>query len=200
MVFVQKAAPDFKATAFVKGDYRQLALSDFKGRWAVLFFYPGDFTFVCPTELTDLATRYEELQSLGVEVLAISTDSHHVHRAWQEAELSKMVDGGLPFPMLADPDGRIGSLFGVYDQEAGVDVRGTFIVDPDGVIQAIEVVAPSVGRNSDELIRQIMAFQHTRETGEVTPCHWLPGQATLKPGADLVGKVWEVWKPEANRR
>ncbi len=200
MVFVQKAAPDFQATALVGGDYKKLALSHFKGRWVVLFFYPGDFTFVCPTELTDLATRYQELRSLGVEVLAISTDSHHVHRAWQEAELSKMVDGGLPFPMLADPDGVIGSLYGVYDQEAGVDVRGSFIVDPDGVLQAIEVVAPSVGRNSDELIRQIMAFQHTRDTGEVAPCHWLPGQATLKPGADLVGKVWEVWKPEASRR
>ncbi len=197
MVFVEKPAPDFQATAFAEGGYKELRLSDYRGRWVVLFFYPGDYTFVCPTELTDLATHHEELRSLGVELLAISTDSHHVHRAWQEAELSRMVPGGLPFPMLADAHGRIGSLYGVHNEEAGVDLRGSFIVDPDGVLQAMEIVAPAVGRSSSELIRRIMAFQHARETGEVTPCGWTPGQATLKPGAALVGKVWEVWQPQS---
>jgi len=196
MAAVQRPAPDFQANAFANGVYKKIGLSDYRGRWVVLFFYPGDYTFVCPTELTELATRYQELRALDVEILAISTDSHHVHRAWQEAELSKMVPGGLPFPMLADPQGRIGSLYGVYDEEAGVDLRGSFIIDPDGVLQAAEIVAPAVGRSSSELIRRIMAFQHARETGEVLPCDWTPGQATLKPGAELVGRVWEVWKPQ----
>lgn len=196
MAAVQRPAPEFQANAFADGAYKKIGLADYRGRWVVLFFYPGDYTFVCPTELTELAARYQELRALDVEVLAISTDSHHVHRAWQEAELSKMVPGGLPFPMLADPQGRIGSLYGVYDEEAGVDLRGSFIIDPDGVLQAVEIVAPAVGRSSSELIRRIMAFQHARETGEVLPCDWTPGQATLKPGAELVGRVWEVWKPQ----
>lgn len=195
MVFVQHAAPDFEAIAFIRGDYRNVRLSDYRGRWVVLFFYPGDFTFVCPTELTDLATSYGELNSLGVEVLAVSTDSHHVHRAWHELKLSRMVNGGIAFPMISDPSGKIGARYGVYDENAGVDVRGRFIIDPEGNVQSIEVVPPAVGRNTEELIRQIKALQLTRETGQATPSCWIPGQPTLKPGPDLVGKVWEVWKP-----
>lgn len=106
-----------------------------------------------------------------------------------------MVEGGIPFPMLSDSGGRIGTVYGVYDEAAGVDVRGRFLIDPDGVIQAIEVLTPPVGRNPDELIRQIRAYQHTRATGEVMPSGWEPGKPTLKPGPDLVGKVWTVWKP-----
>jgi alkyl hydroperoxide reductase subunit AhpC len=106
-----------------------------------------------------------------------------------------MVEGGIPFPMLSDSGGRIGTVYGVYDEAAGVDVRGRFLIDPDGVIQALEVLTPPVGRNPDELIRQIRAFQHTRATGEVMPSGWEPGKPTLKPGPDLVGKVWTVWKP-----
>ncbi len=132
---------------------------------------------------------------LGVEVLSMSTDSRFTHKIWNEVELSKMVKGGIPFPMLSDQGGRIGTVYGVYDEAAGVDIRGRFIIDPDGVIQAIEVLTPPVGRNPDELIRQIQAFQHVRATGEATPSGWQPGQPTLKPGPDLVGKVWEVWKP-----
>lgn len=107
-----------------------------------------------------------------------------------------MVPGGVPFPMLTDSGGRIGSVYGVYDEEAGVDIRGRFIIDPDGIIQAIEMLTPPVGRNVSELIRQIKAFQHVRETGEVTPSGWQPGKPTLKPGPALAGKVWEIWKPE----
>ena len=130
-----------------------------------------------------------------MEVLAISTDSRFSHKIWQEQELSKMVSGGLPFPMLSDAGGRIGAIYGVYDEAAGVDIRGRFIIDPDFVIRAMEVLTPEVGRNPDELIRQIKAFQHVRATGEVTPSGWQPGQVTLTPGPELVGHVCEVWKP-----
>ena len=133
---------------------------------------------------------------MGVEVLSVSTDSRFTHKVWQEEELSKMVERGVPFPMLSDQGGRIGTVYGVYDEEAGVDIRGRFIIDPDGVIQAMEVLTPEVGRNVSELIRQIKAYQHVKATGEVTPSGWQPGKPTLKPGPALVGKVWEVWKPE----
>ena len=137
------------------------------------------------------------MKALGVEVLSMSVDSVFVHKIWQEEELSKMVEGGVPYPMLSDQGGKIGTVYGVYDEAAGVNVRGRFLIDPDGVIQAMEVLTPPVGRNSAELIRQVKAFQHVRETGEATPSGWTPGKTTLKPGPDLVGKVWKVWKPEA---
>ncbi len=127
----------------------------------------------------------------------MSTDSRFIHKIWQQEELSKMLSGGFPFPMLSDGGGRIGSVYGVYDDEAGVDIRGRFLIDPDFVIQAMEVMTPPVGRNVEELIRQVKAFQHVRETGEVTPAGWVPGKPTLKPNPQLVGKVWEVWKPES---
>jgi peroxiredoxin (alkyl hydroperoxide reductase subunit C) len=130
-----------------------------------------------------------------VEVLSVSTDSRFVHKIWQEQELAKMVDGGVPFPMLSDGGGKIGTVYGVYDEAAGVDIRGRFIIDPDFVIQAMEVLTPEVGRNTAELIRQVKAYQLVRETGQVTPSGWEPGEVTLTPGPDLVGKVWEVWKP-----
>jgi len=145
--------------------------------------------------LAAVAARYGEFKALGVEVLAMSTDSRFVHKIWQEQELSKMVEGGVPFPMLSDGGGKIGTVYGVYDEAAGVDIRGRFIIDPDFVIRAMEVLTPEVGRSPDELIRQIKAFQHSRNTGEVMPSGWQPGQVTLQPGPALVGKVWEVWKP-----
>lgn len=131
-------------------------------------------------------------------MLSVSVDSHFVHKVWQEHELSKMVKGGVPFPMVSDAGGKIGQIYGVYDENAGLNVRGRFIIDPDGVIQAMEVVTPPVGRNVSELVRQVQAFQHVRKTkgAEATPSGWQPGKPTLKPGPDLVGKVWEVWKPE----
>ena len=133
---------------------------------------------------------------MGVEIFALSTDSRFSHKIWQEEELSKMVENGVPFPLLSDSGGRVGSVYGVYDGEAGVDIRGRFLIDPDGVIQAAEIMTPSVGRNIVELIRQVKAFQHVRATGEVMPAGWTPGKPTLTPGPDLVGRVWEVWKPE----
>jgi peroxiredoxin (alkyl hydroperoxide reductase subunit C) len=193
-VRVEKAAPDFTVKAYHAGGYRDASLSDYRGRWVVLFFYPGDYTFVCPTELVDMAKRQRELREMDVEVLAISTDSHHVHRAWQEAELSRMVDGGLPFPMLSDAGGRVGQAYGVYAEEDGVDIRGTFIVDPDGTLRSAEINAPALGRSADELLRKLSALRHARATGEVMPACWTPGQKTLTAGPELVGRVWEVWQ------
>ncbi len=140
---------------------------------------------------------YPKLKELGVEVLSMSTDSRFTHKIWNETELSKMVEGGIPYPMLSDQGGRIGTAYGVYDEAAGVDIRGRFIIDPDGVIQAMEVLTPTVGRNPNELLRQVQAYQHVRSTNgaEVTPSGWTPGETTLKVGPDLVGRVWEVWKP-----
>jgi len=138
---------------------------------------------------------YPDLQKLGVTVLAMSTDSRFTHKVWQEEELGKMVKGGVPSPMLSDAGGRIGSVYGVYDEAAGVDIRGRFIIDPDFTIRAMEVLTPEVGRNPHELVRQIKAFQHVVSTGEVTPSGWEPGGVTLTPGPALVGKVWEKWKP-----
>ncbi len=142
-----------------------------------------------------VAALYKEFQKIGVEVLAMSTDSRFVHKIWQEQELSKMVEGGVPFPMLSDAGGRIGKVYGVHDEAAGVDIRGRFIIDPEFVIRAMEVITPEVGRNPAELMRQVKAFQHVMETGEVTPSGWQPGEKTLQPGPDLVGRVWEKWKP-----
>ena len=142
-----------------------------------------------------VASKYSVFQELDTEILSVSVDSHFVHKMWQDNELSKMVDGGVPFPMLSDGSGNIGKIYGVYDEQAGVEMRGRFIIDPDGIIRAIEIVTPPVGRNVMELIRQVQAFQHVRKTNgtEATPTGWQPGKPTLKPGPDLVGKVWEVW-------
>jgi peroxiredoxin (alkyl hydroperoxide reductase subunit C) len=146
--------------------------------------------------LTAVAANYKELKKLGVEVFSMSVDSVFSHKIWQEEELSKMIEGGVLYPMLSDAGGKVGKLYGVYDEDAGVNIRGRFIIDPDGIIQAMEVLTPPVGRNVAELIRQIQAYQHVRETGEVMPSGWQPGKPTLKPGPDLAGKVWKVWKPE----
>lgn len=142
-----------------------------------------------------VAARYRDFQALDTVVLAASTDSRFVHKIWQEQELTRMLDGGVPFPMLSDAGGRIGDVYGIYDAAAGVDIRGRFLIDPDFVVRAMEVLTPEVGRNPDELIRQVKAFQHVRATGEVTPSGWQPGQTTLTPGPELAGNVWKVWKP-----
>lgn len=128
----------------------------------------------------------------------MSVDSQFVHKMWNDHELSRMVDGGIPWKMASDGAGNVGKFYGVYDEDAGVELRGRFIIDPDGVIQAVEIMTPPVGRNIDETIRQIQAFQKVRESGgkEAMPAEWQPGKPTLKPGPDLVGKVWEVWKPD----
>jgi len=147
--------------------------------------------------LSAVADQFDRFQKLGVEIISVSVDSQFVHKVWDEEELQKMVDGGIPFPMASDGSGEIGKVYGVYDEAAGVDIRGRFIIDPDGIIQAMEVLTPAVGRNLEETFRQVQAFQLVRESNgsEATPSGWTPGKTTLKPGPDLVGKVWKVWKP-----
>jgi len=144
-----------------------------------------------------VADKYPVLQDLGVEVVSVSVDSIFVHKMWNDKELSKMVEGGVPFHMASDGGGNVGRIYGVYDENLGVELRGRFIIDPDGVIQAMEVLTPPVGRKFAETVRQIQAFQHVRVTNgtEATPAGWEPGKLTLKPGPTLVGKVWEVWNP-----
>ncbi len=145
-----------------------------------------------------MAERYSEFQKLGVEVLSMSVDSMFVHKMWNDNEISKMVKGGVPYPMLSDSGGKIGTIYGIYDDEAGVETRGRFIIDPDGNVQGYEVLTPPVGRNVMESIRQIQAFQLVRESKgtKAVPSGWKPGKKVLKPGPDLVGNVWKVWKTD----
>jgi peroxiredoxin (alkyl hydroperoxide reductase subunit C) len=145
-----------------------------------------------------VAEKHSEFQGLNVQVLSMSVDSVFVHKMWNDNELSKMVEGGIPFPMLSDAGGKVGKVYGIYDEDGGVETRGRFIIDPDGIVQGYEVLTPPVGRNVSESIRQIQAFQLVRESkgSEATPSGWKPGKMTLKPGPDLVGKVWEVWKTD----
>ena len=195
MIRVGKPAPSFTAPAFYGGQFINVNLDDYKGKWVLLCFYPGDFTFVWATEVSAVAEKNEELKALDVQVLSVSVDSVFVHKMWNETELSKMIGKDIPYPMLSDQDGSIGKLYGIYDEDSGVETRGRFILDPDGIVQGFEVLTPPVGRNVSESIRQIKAFQLVRRTkgAEVTPSGWKPGKRTLKPGIDLVGKVWEHW-------
>lgn len=142
-----------------------------------------------------VAAKIDKFKELGVEVMSISVDSMFVHKMWNDHELSKMVEGGIPFPMLSDQGGRVGTLYGVFDPDSGVEMRGRFIIDPDGNIQGYEVLTPPVGRNVNETIRQVQAYQLVRASQgtEATPSGWMPGKNTLKPGPDLVGNVWKVW-------
>jgi peroxiredoxin (alkyl hydroperoxide reductase subunit C) len=144
-----------------------------------------------------VAAQYKSLQKLGVEIVSVSVDSHFVHKIWNDDELSKMVDGGIPFHMASDQAGNVGRAYGVWDETQGIEMRGRFIIDPDGVIQGMEVLTPPVGRKVAETVRQVQAYQHVRASGgkEAMPAGWEPGKPTLKPGPDLVGKVWKVWNP-----
>jgi peroxiredoxin (alkyl hydroperoxide reductase subunit C) len=144
-----------------------------------------------------VAAHYDALQKLGVEVLSVSVDSHFVHKMWNDHELVKMVDGGVRFHMVSDQAGNVGRAYSVWDETQGIEMRGRFIIDPDGVIQAMEVLTAPVGRKLAETVRQVQAYQLVRASGgkEAAPAGWEPGKTTLKPGPDLVGKVWEVWNP-----
>lgn len=195
IVLAGRTAPSFIAPAYHKGAFVTVNLEDLRGKWVMLCFYPGDFTFVCGTEVSAVASNYEEFEKLGVEVLSVSVDSQYVHKIWDEQELSKIANRNIPYPMLSDSTGEIGRMYGVYDEASGVDVRGRFIIDPDGIVQAMEVLTPSVGRNVSEAIRQIKAYQEVRASGNqiVTPSGWKPGGKVLKPGVDLVGQVWTKW-------
>lgn len=184
---INSKIPEFKAQAFQKDSFKTITNSDLAGKWSIFFFYPANFTFVCPTELVDLAEKYEELKKIGVEVLSISTDTHFSHKAWHDtSESIKKIN----YPMLADPTGFLSKSFGVYIEEEGLAYRGTFLVDPDGLIKLAEIHDNGIGRNADELLRKVQAAQFVRNhPGEVCPAKWKPGSQTLKPGLDLVGKI-----------
>jgi peroxiredoxin (alkyl hydroperoxide reductase subunit C) len=161
-------------------------------KWVVLFFYPADFTFVCPTELKDLGDKYDELKRLGVEVISFSTDTKFVHLAWKDSELLLK---DIKFPMGADPNGKVSKTFGVYNEENGLARRGTFIIDPDGTLVGMEITFDNVGRNADELLRKVKAHIYlSKHPDEACPARWTEGEKTLKPSAKLVGKVGEALK------
>lgn len=178
---------DFKLQAYHKDSFKTVTQNDLMGKWSIFFFYPADFTFVCPTELGDMADKYPEFQKMGVEVYSVSTDTHFVHKAWHDAsETIKKIN----YPMLADPTGLLSRAFGVHIEEEGLAYRGTFVVDPEGRIKLAEIHDNGIGRNADELLRKVKAAQYVAShPGEVCPAKWNPGEKTLKPGLNLVGKI-----------
>ncbi len=184
---INQRIPDFKAQAYQNETFRTVTQDDLLGKWSVLLFYPADFTFVCPTELGDVSDRYAELKEMGVEVYSVSTDTHFTHKAWHDtSETIKKIQ----FPMLADPTGHLSRAFGVYIDDEGLALRGTFLINPEGLVKVMEVHDNGIGRNADELVRKVQAAQFVAaHPGEVCPARWKPGNKTLKPGLDLVGKI-----------
>ncbi len=179
--------PEFKAQAYHQGEFKTITDKDLAGKWAIFFFYPADFTFVCPTELVDLEEKYQDLQRLGVEVYSVSTDTHFTHKAWHDTSESIKK---ITYPMLADPTGHLSRAFGVYMENEGLAQRGTFLIDPDGKIKLAEINDDGIGRNADELLRKVQASHFIRSNPhQVCPAKWKPGAQTLKPGLDLVGKI-----------
>lgn len=187
MSLINKEIADFKANAYHENQFKSVSKADLMGKWSVFFFYPADFTFVCPTELEDLAEHYDAFREIGCEVYSVSTDTHFVHKAWHDA--SQRIRK-ITFPMLADPTHSLCRDFGVLIENDGMAERGTFVVDPDGKIVAYEVTAGNVGRSAAELLRKVQACQFVREHGDqVCPANWKPGEETLKPSLDLVGRL-----------
>lgn len=187
MSLINKEVSDFSVQAYQNADFKTVTKNDIKGKWSVFFFYPADFTFVCPTELEDLAEKYEEFKAIGCEVYAVSCDTHFVHKAWHDtSERIKKIQ----YPMLADPTHALAVDFDVLIEQDGLAERGTFVVNPDAKIVAYEVNAGNVGRNAEELLRKVHALQFVAQHGdEVCPAKWQPGGETLKPSLDLVGML-----------
>ena len=180
--------PNFEGQIFHEESFKDVQLTDYRGKWLILFVSPADFTFVCPTELEDLAEQYATFKELGAEILSISTDTVYVHKAWHDhSDAVRKVT----YPMFADPTGELSRMFGTYIEDEGISLRGTFIIDPDGVLQSVEMNSNAIGRNSGELLRKLRAAQFVRENGgEVCPAKWTKkGDKTLTPGIDLVGKI-----------
>ncbi len=187
MIKINEQAPEFTTEVFHNEQIDTISLKDYKGKWVVLFFYPADFTFVCPTELGELADNYETFKKLNTEVLSVSVDTAFVHKAWHDesATIKK-----IQFPMVADPTHTICNLYNTLIESEGLSLRATFIIDPKGVVKAFEFHDNSIGRSVSELIRKIEAAQFVEANGgEVCPASWKPGSKTLKPGLDLVGKI-----------
>jgi peroxiredoxin (alkyl hydroperoxide reductase subunit C) len=194
-VSLGEEAPDFSMEGFSAKDkkFQKYVLSQWKGKWVLLFFYPGDFTYVCPTELQSLVDYKHDFDALNVQVFLISTDSKFSHKQWNEYELSKMIEGGMTFPMLADQAGALGKVYNFYDAEQGIDHRGTVVIDPDGVVQLIYVNASAIGRHPGEIVRCIRALKEFRDKGNVVPACWNPGLPTISPTYENSGRVWETF-------
>ena len=187
MSLINTDVKPFNATAFKAGKFIEVSDADLKGKWSVVFFYPADFTFVCPTELEDLADNYATFQSLGVEIYSVSTDTHFAHKAWHDTSpaISK-----IGYTMVGDPTGTICRNFDVMIEAVGLADRGTFVVDPNGKIQIVEITAGGIGRDALELLRKVKAAQYVAShPGEVCPAKWVEGEKTLAPSLDLVGKI-----------
>ncbi len=187
MITINSTVPDFEADVFQGDEIKKVKLSEYKGKWVVLIFYPADFTFVCPTELEDAQSHYEEIKKLGGEILSVSTDTAFVHKAWHD---NSPAIGKIQYPMVADPTGNLSRMFGTYIESEGVSLRGTFIIDPDGILKTIEIHDNSIGRSAKELVRKLEAAKFVREhKGNVCPASWEPGKEVLTPGVDLIGKI-----------
>ena len=184
---IREEIPDVEVEAYHEEDIKKIKLSDYRGKWLILFFYPQDFTFVCPTELEEMANKSEDFKKLNTEILSVSTDTVHVHKAWHDtSEAIKKVK----FPMVADPRRVLCEAFGTYLETEGVSLRGTFIIDPDGILRSVEINDNSIGRSARELFRKLQAAQFVYKNGDkVCPASWEPGDDTLRPGLDLVGKI-----------
>ena len=184
---INSQLPEFKVQAFHNGEFKTVSSEDVKGKWAIFFFYPADFTFVCPTELGDLADNYAEFQKLGAEIYSVSTDTHFTHKAWADA--SDTIQK-IKYPMIGDPTGAITRNFQVMIEEEGLALRGTFVINPEGQIKLCEIHDNGIGRDAQELLRKVKAAKYVAEhPGEVCPAKWQEGAATLKPSLDLVGKI-----------
>ena len=187
MSLIGKQVEAFQAQAYRQGKFIEVSEEVLQGKWSVVCFYPADFTFLCPTELEDLQDQYEKLQELGVEVYSCLTDTHFTHKAWHD---TSDAIGKINYTMIGDPSHHISRIFDVLDEEAGLAQRGTFIIDPDGVVQAMEINADGIGRDASSLIDKIRAAQYVRtHPGEVCPAKWKEDGETLKPSFDLVGKI-----------
>ncbi|MDL2248288.1 peroxiredoxin [Tyzzerella sp. OttesenSCG-928-J15] len=187
MSLIGKKVSEFKVNAYVNGEFKTFTHENLEGKWSAFVFYPADFTFVCPTELGELADKYAEFQKIGCEIYSVSTDSQYVHKAWADASdtIKK-----ITYPMLADPTHALAKDFEVLIESDGMALRGTFIINPQGEIAAYEINSNSIGRNADELLRKVQAAQFVAEHGDqVCPASWKPGADTLKPSFDLVGKI-----------
>ncbi len=187
MSLINTEVKPFSATAFHAGQFVPVTNETLKGKWSVLVFYPADFTFVCPTELEDLADNYAEFQKLGVEIYGVSTDTHFAHKAWHDTSAAiKKVN----YPLVGDPTGTLTRNFEVMIEEEGLALRGTFVINPEGLIKVLEVHDNGIGRDAKELLRKVTAAQYVHtHPGEVCPAKWTKGAATLKPSLDLVGKI-----------
>ncbi|NVK18863.1 MAG: alkyl hydroperoxide reductase subunit C [Methylocystaceae bacterium] len=187
MALINTEIKPFSATAFKDGEFIEVTDESVKGKWAVFFFYPADFTFVCPTELGDLADLHEEFAKRDVEIYSVSTDTHFSHKAWHD---SSETIGKIKYTMIGDPTGQLTNNFDVMRPGVGLADRGTFLVDPDGIIQAMEITAEGIGRDAENLLNKVKAAQYVRNNpGEVCPAAWKEGEETLAPSLDLVGKI-----------